>query len=496
MNKFKMMLLAAGLVAAACSKENGSDIPVGELSAPKVTVNVDVASISASWKGVKGADGYRCEVTYVSGGRNVDVLKVNVSETSFTAEALRPSTKYTVRVAATKDGKASPNWFTEEVQTGNFNSEVSFDITPYEVYNTTTGHIDYMAKVKPSKDNVYYWIGAVPYSQQVDAKLWIEDEISDAVESGATWEALVESGYIVKGDAESVFAFTGKDEFLFTAAILEHVGSQINVVSDVSVSYPFYAENAENQVSVPCEYKDYVGEWVVKPYDESVYGNSGWSLDDAESFTVKIAANESGRSYNLTGWGGSKNKYSSSPIVLDFSQPDDYRYEYFKITVPQTIANENGVEWAYTGWLSLTQTDADGNEEVKAYAPYDYDYDNIATSVDAGGWGYAFRGYFTNMNKTVMKIFANTYKYEGMNVYMQGLWVCGMDDAGKYHFDDTAYSMNGNRGGIPNAMYYLVRKDVAEGLELPVPDISAELSNTSASSTSVVSAKSAYSRVR
>ena len=493
-----MILCAASvLAAAACSKENGGDNPGdGALSAPEVTVNVDAATITASWSSVSGADGYRCEVTYVSGKRNVDVLKTNITETSFTVDALRPSTKYNVRVSATKDGKASPNWFEADVQTDAFDTEVTFNITPYEVYNSSTGHIDYMAKVRPSDDNVYYWIGAVTYSQRVDAKLWIEDEIADAVDSGATWDALVESGYIVKGSAESVFTFTGSNDFMFTAAILERVGDKINVISDASVSYPFHAGNASDTESMPCEYKDYLGEWVVKPYDESVYGNGGWSVKDAEPFTVKIAAKENGLSYNLTGWGGSKNKFSSSPVVLDFSQADASRYDYFKISVPQDITTENGVKWAYTGWFSLTFTDSDGNEEVKAYAPYDYDYDAVALKADTGGWRYAFRGYFANVNKTVIKIFANTYKYDGMNVYMQGLWVCGMDSEGKYDFNDASYSLNGDRGGVPDAMYYLVRKDVAEGVEFAVPDISSELSGSSVQISSVPNVRSIYTRAR
>ena len=46
---------------------------------------------------------------------------------------------------------------------------------------------------------------------------------------------------------------------------------------------------------------------------------------------------------------------------------------------------------------------------------------------------------------------------------------------GKYSSADAKYYYNGNRGGIPNAVYYLVRKDVAEGLELKAPDLSAAL---------------------
>lgn len=476
MKKIAFVFAVAMLAFASCSKENGDTPESGDLAAPKVTIKEETATLIVSWPEVKGADGYRCEVTYISGGRNVDVLKKNTTETSFTVGALRPETTYTVRVAATKNGKASPNWFSEERQTGKFS--VTFDITPYEVYNSTTGHIDYMAKVKPSDDGVYYWIAAVPYSQKVDAKVWMMDEIADAVDAGETWESLEKDGYIVRGEAESVFAFNGKDDYMFTAGILEHVGDQINVVSEVSLSYPFYAENAEDQTSHQCSYSDYIGEWVVKPYDVSDYDN-GWSLVDSKTFTVKISAKENGKTLNMTGWGGTDNKYSNTPVVLDYASADASRFEHFNISVPQDITTENNVRWAYTGWMSLAFTDENGNKEVKAYAPYDLDYDKVASETDPAGWRQAFRGYVANANKTIIKIFANEYQYEGLTVYMQSLWVCGMDEAGKYDFNNTAYSLNGNRGGIPNAMFYLVRKDVAEGAELVAPDVTSELKTTS-----------------
>ena len=478
MKRITIILVSAALALVSCSKENGDTPWSGVLTAPEVTITEGTASLTASWPEVKGAEGYRCEVTYVSGGRNVDVLKTNITETSFTVSALRPETDYTVRVAATRGGKASANWFMEDRKTGKFN--VTFDITPYEVYNSTTGHIDYMAKVKPSDDGVYYWIAAVPYSQKVDAKVWMMDEIADAVDAGETWESLEKNGYIVKGEAESVFAFNGKDDYMFTAGILEHVGDQINVVSEVSLGYPFYAENAEDQTSHQCAYSDYIGEWVVKPYDVSEYGN-GWSLADSKPFTVRISAKEDGQTFNMTGWGGADNKYSTTPIVLDYVAGDADRFEHFNINVPQDITTENGIKWAYTGWMSLVFSDENGNKEVKAYTPYDYDYDNTASETNPSGWRQAFRGYVANANKTVIKIFANEYQYEGLTVYMQSLWVCGMDAAGKYDFNNTAHSLNGNRGGIPNAMYYLVRKDVAEGAELAAPDVSAELKGATSS---------------
>ncbi len=477
--KYIMMPWALLLALVSCNKENGNDAPItGELAAPQVIIVDGTASFSMFWDEVPGAEGYRCEVTYIAGGRNVDILKTNTTSTSISVEALRPETEYTIRIAATRGGKASSNWFSEEKSTGKF--DVSFEIAPYEVYNNTTGHIDYMAKVVPSVKDVYYWIASVTYDQKVDAKLWMEDEIADALEAGQTWTSLLDGGYIVKGDAESVFAFKGSDVYMFTAGILERVGeTQINVVSEVSISYPFHAENAESKISHKCSYSDYLGEWVVKPYDVSQYRNSAWELEDAKVFSVNITPREEGRSFNMTGWGGTDNQYSSYPIVLDYADATSDKNEHFKISLPQEIKTEKGVKWAYTSWASFTRIDDSGVEDVMDYAPYDYDYDKLASEYDpqSNGWKQGFRGYVANANKTVIKILANTFKYDIMNVYIQSLWVCGMNEEGKYISDNPIYSLNGDRGGIPNATYYLVRKDVAEGLELPAPDVSKEITN-------------------
>lgn len=469
-----MLMLAAGMLAlVSCDKDNGSTqkpTEPTELDAPVVTVTEGTGSLTANWAPVKGANGYRCEITYVSGGRTMDVLKTDIEETTISVEALKPKTTYTVRIAATRNGKASPNWFSEEKKIGEFN--VTFDITPYEVYNSSTGHIDYLAKVKPSSTDVYYWTGAVTYAKRQDAKIWIESEISDALQSGATWEDLVADGYIAKGNAESVFAFTGEDIFMFSAAILAHLGNEIVVVSTPTLSYPFHAENFENKISHPSNYKDYIGDWVVMPYDVTVYKNGQWGTEDAKTFEVKISEKENGKSFNLTGWGGSSNKFANSPIVLDFAAATSDKYEHFNISFPQDITTEGGVQWAYTTWFSLTQTDEEGNEKVTAYDPYDYDYDKMATeqvSPQTNGWKQGFRGYVANANKTVIKILPNTFKYEGLTAYMQSIWVCGMKD-GKY-----SNSLNNDKGGQPNGVYYLVRKDIAEGMELPAPDVTSQL---------------------
>ena len=470
-----ILLCAAGILAfAACDKETPSDREDNKpsttaLPAPEVTIEQGTASISAKWEPVEGASEYRCELTYISGGSNVNVYKENVEDPSFSVDALRPKTKYTVRVAAvTPNGKASRNWFTEEVTTGELNAK--FEITPYEIYNKSTGHIDYVAKVTPSDETLWYWIGAVSYADRIDANLWMEQEIANALEAGETWETLVNKGYIVKGEAESVFQFTGSNHFMFTAGVLEHLGDKINLVSKIALSYPFYGENFEDRVSHPCTYDDYLGEWVLMPYDRTDYSaTKRWELKDPTPFNVRISAKEQGKSFNLSGWGGGENKFLK-PIVLDFEKADQNRYDHFSISVPQTIEFENDANWHYTAWLTLV----DANNTPKAFAPYDREYEQLSKQGGGEGWNKAFRGFIANGNKSVIKISGNSFKYDGLAVYMRGLWICGFDAMGKYSAD-AKYYYNGNRGGIPNAVYYLVRKDVAEGLELKAPDLSAAL---------------------
>ena len=157
--------------------------------------------------------------------------------------------------------------------------------------------------------------------------------------------------------------------------------------------------------------------------------------------------------------------------MLDFEQADQNRYDHFSISVPQTIAFENDVNWHYTAWLTLL----DADNKVRDFAPYDREYEQLSKQGGGEGWNKAFRGFIANGNKSVIKILGNSFKYDGLAVYMRGLWICGFDAVGKYSSADAKYYYNGNRGGIPNEVYYLVRKDVAEGLELKAPDLSAAL---------------------
>lgn len=491
-----ILLCAAGILAfAACDKKTPSDREDNKpsttaLPAPEVTIEQGTASISAKWEPVEGAMEYRCELTYISGGSNVNVYKENVEETSFFADALRPKTKYTVRVAAVMpNGKASKNWFMEEVTTEE--SKAKFEIKPYEIFNRNTGHIDYVAKVTPSDETLWYWIGAVSYADRIDADLWMEQEISDALKAGETWETLVDKGYIVKGEAESVFQFTGSNHFMFTAGVLERLGDKINLVSKISLSYPFYGENFEDRVSHPCTYDDYLGEWVLMPYDRTDFSaQKGWELKEPKAFNVSISAKKQGKSFNLNGWGGSENKFLK-PIVLDFEKADQNRYEHFSISVPQTIEFENDVNWHYTAWLTLV----DSENKARDFAPYDRGYEQLSKQGGGEGWNKAFRGFIANGNKSVIKIFGNSFKYEGLAVYMRGLWICGFDTVGEYNPKDAKYYYNGTRGGIPNELYYLVRKDVAEGKELPAPDLTEKLTkSTTIASSETAAAQKLYKR--
>ena len=206
------------------------------------------------------------------------------------------------------------------------------------------------------------------------------------------------------------------------------------------------------------------------PYDRTDFSaTKGWELKEPKPFNVRISAKEQGKSFNLSGWGGSENKFLK-PIVLDFEKADQDRYDHFSVSVPQTIEFENDVNWHYTAWLTLVGAD---NTPLD-FAPYDREYEQLSKQGGGEGWNKAFRGFIANGNKSVIKILGSSFKYDGLAVYMRGLWICGFDSMGKYS-KDAKYYYNGNCGGIPNAVYYLVRKDVAEGLELKAPDLSAAL---------------------
>ncbi len=470
--KFTVAAICAILFTACSGSKNE---PVSkDLEAPAVEVITSPTSLVLKWNAVKGAEAYRVEITFVEDGTNTDVAKTLTTDTDFIADGLRPGRTYTVRVAAVKDGKASPNWFSEDVSTDSVTA--TFEIKPFESYYKTGGYLYYYAKVTPSDNTIYYWTGAVAYSQKSDAKAWIEEDIQNCLDDGETWDSLVKKGYILKGAGESGgFNFTGADDIMFTAAAVEKSGDEINVISDVSFSYPFYAVASDAEKSHPSEFNDFVGNWVCKP-DGRMSKKSDNTLEvvDCDAFEVNISADGSNK-FKLTGWGGDRNRFSSSPISLDFASATDKSDEYFTISLPQTITTEDGTEWAYTSWFVLSYIN-DGVTQ-SYYEPYDRDYaENVIPS-----WKQGFHGYIANKNKTVIKIFAEKYDGSDLAAEMSGLWPCGFDSTtGKF-----SKFLNGSTIGNddPVAMFFLARKDFAEGTDFPAPDVSDEIVTVSANAT-------------
>ncbi len=466
MKKIKFLILTAcALIFSACGKDK-NETENKDLEAPVVEVINGPTSLALKWQALKGAEAYRVEITFVEDGTNTEVVKTNTTETNYIAEGLRPGRIYTVRVAGIKGGKASPNWFSKDVTTEEVTA--TFNIQPYESYYKAGGYLYYYAKVTPSDNSIYYWTGAVAYSQKSNAKSWIEEDIQSFLDDGETWESLIKEGYIVKGEAESGgFEFTGADDILFTAAAVEKDGSEINVISDVSFSYPFYATASDAEKSHPAEFSDFLGDWVCKP-DGKMSKKSDNTLDvvDCDAFEVKIVADGTDK-FKLTGWGGDRNRFSSSEISLDFAAATDKADETFTITLPQVIGTEDGTQWAYTSWFVLSYI-KDGVTK-SYYEPYDRDYaENVMPS-----WKQGFHGYIANKNKTVIKIFAERYDGSDLAAEMSGLWPCGLDpETGKF-----SKFLNGSTIGNddPVAMYYLARKDFAEGKDFPAPDVTDEI---------------------
>ena len=106
-------------------------------------------------------------------------------------------------------------------------------------------------------------------------------------------------------------------------------------------------------------------------------------------------------------------------------------------------------------------------------------------------WKVGFHGYIGNKNKTVIKIEGEEYTGSDLGAEMTALWPCGMNAEGKF-----SKFLNGSEKGNdePVSMYYLARKDFAEGKVFQAPDVSNEI----ISSASVKSAEAkalTYKRV-
>jgi hypothetical protein len=458
-------ILLSVMAIAGCTKSNeeqgGNN---GALGAPDVQIIAEATSLTAMWNPVNGADGYRIEITYLADGINADVVKENIKETNYIAKGLHPGRTYTVRIAATKDGKASSNWFYKDVTTDS--KAITFEITPYECYDKKGGYLYYSAFVKPSDDGIYYWVGAVAYSSKGDAKSWIETDIQNHIDKGETWESLVKDKYIIQGKSQCGFEFDGADDMMFTAAAVEKTKKGIEIISDVSMSYPFYAINHGASKSHPATFDDFVGEWVCMPNGQySRKEDNTLEVVESKPFNVTIAKSGS-NTLTITGWGGDRNRFSSSPITIDYKNATDEIDEHFTITLPQTIKTEGETEWAYTSWFVLSSM-KDG-VTTSLYQPYDKEY---AVTV-MPSWKVGFHGYIGNKNKTVIKIEGERYTGSDLGAEMTGLWPCGMNAEGKF-----SKFLNGSekRNDDPISMYYLARKDFAEGKVFQAPDVSNEI---------------------
>lgn len=465
-------ILLSVMAITACTKSNeGQGGNNGALAAPDVQIIAEATSLTAMWNPVNSADGYRIEITYLADGTNADVVKENIKETNYIAKGLRPGRTYTVRIAATKDGKASSNWFYKDVTTDN--KAITFEITPYECYDKEGGYLYYSAFVKPSDEGIYYWVAAVAYSSKGDAKSWIETDIQNHIDKGETWESLVKDKKIIQGKSQCGFEFTGADDMIFTAAAVEKTKKGIEVISDVSMSYPFYAINHGASKSHPATIDDFVGEWVCMPNgqhvtkikkDENGKETSVMVTEASTPFNVTIAKTDS-KTLTITGWGGDRNRFSSSPITLDYKNATKEIDEHFTITLPQTIKTEGETEWAYTSWFVLSTKKNGTTTDI--YQAYDKEYAGIIPA-----WKVGFHGYIGNKNKTVIKIEGENYDGADLAAEMTGLWPCGMNADGQF-----SKFLNGSekRNDDPYSMYYLARKDFAEGKIFQAPDVSDEI---------------------
>ena len=147
----------------------------------------------------------------------------------------------------------------------------------------------------------------------------------------------------------------------------------------------------------------------------------------------------------------------------------------FHINLPQTITTDEGIEWKYYAWYTFY-----GGASDIEYGPYDpSEYEEL--SLDD-----AFSGFAGNMNGTVVKIFGRQVTgTDGLGILISALWPYGGEDA-----DGKGIYLNGIHEE-PLELYYLVRKDVAEGALLEIPDSSSE----EETSLSTKSSSASYSRI-
>ena len=477
--KKTLILAAAALALAACTKPAGPETPGGnpdtpgdgELSAPAVTFSaVTTSSFTAQWSAVEGADEYRYEVTTMVGSQN-DIVAIEVTQnTSFSLEALSPGTEYKVRVAARADGATSRNWYEGMVKTEG-TSQAALTLVPVEKY--IAGYVYPVAKVTASDENIYYWVSAVPTDRIDEAAEWIQEDIDDNYSYYGGWDGLLEKGLIMQGTGESVgFNFQGYGSFRFVAAAVSSTMSGISVSPELFYSREFYAVAVDEQLSFPAAKEDFLGDWVLTTSGTLHSVDGMFQTDRGEFFDVTISDAGDG-TLRLKGWGGERSRFSEYPVSLDFTQDGDYGG--FHINLPQTITTEEGIEWKYYAWYTFY-----GGASDIEYGPYDpSEYEDLPLDD-------AFSGFAGNMNGTVVKIFGRQVTgTDGLGILISALWPYGGEDA-----DGKGIYLNGIHEE-PLELYYLVRKDVAEGALLEIPDSSSEKET----SLSTKSSSASYSRI-
>ncbi len=179
-------------------------------------------------------------------------------------------------------------------------------------------------------------------------------------------------------------------------------------------SHQFFAASLQSTISFPAEKDDYIGEWAL-----------------VTSATLRLGYADDGDGYGA-----------------------------FTITLPQTITTDSGVEWQYYSWCTFY-----GGATDVTYFPFDEAYGEQIPLAEG------FSGFAANLNRTVIKISGKQFTAsDGTGFLITALWPYGTDASGKGVY------LNGEHSE-PVEMYYLVRKDVAEGEVLEIPDNSTSSSS-------------------
>ncbi|MBO8445066.1 MAG: fibronectin type III domain-containing protein [Bacteroidetes bacterium] len=470
-----LFIMASATALFGCTEAEPDNVEIGdgdgELAAPQVTFSgITSSSFTASWDAVEGAEEYRYEVTWNTGsGKEIIAVEPDFTGTSFTLERLQPATEYSVRVAARSGDATSRNWFSGTVTTGG--TELSLAITPVEKYFARGGYVYPAASVRSSDEDVYYWVSAVPSDNMDNALSWVREDIDNNISYYGGWDGLVESGLIMKGSGESVgFNFSGYGNFCFVAVPVSNTASGITVSSKVYESYPFFAAGIDVPMPFAAEKDDFVGEWMLTT-SSTLMSENGYFVENAgEIFPVTIS--EAGTGLGLTGWGGDRNRYSSHQLALDYVQSGNYGE--FTISLPQTITvDDDGTEWKYYSWFTFY----DGaTSHYMRFDPDDFDlgYPELVQALSE-----AFEGFMGNLNKTVVKIIGTQLTAsDGSGLVVNGLWPYGIAS------DGEGVYLNG-RHEEPFEIYFLVRKDVADGKVIELPESSTGGSTVSVSMPSV-----------